>query len=193
MAIDLTGGLGEELEYVFADRPDNPKMRESVNAWIWDNGVQFGLPRIGVEAVADNWDTSRSSSECGLRRRQGIQCLVPATGARTPWRRREATPPRRRSPLVRARRAVRTPANASPRRSLGNLGRGPDQRQFPGHGDPVPIEIDVELRPAAPPWMNGALLADAERRPRHARGGRPHGTPLAFRAAVPRQRANAYR
>jgi hypothetical protein len=34
---------------------------------------------------------------------------------------------------------------------------------FPGQGDTVPIEIEVDLRPAVPPWMNGALLADAKR------------------------------
>jgi len=32
-----------------------------------------------------------------------------------------------------------------------------------GQGEPVPIEIDVDLRPAVPPWMNGALLAEAKR------------------------------
>jgi hypothetical protein len=32
-----------------------------------------------------------------------------------------------------------------------------------GQGAPVPIEIEVDLRPAAPPWMNGALLEDAKR------------------------------
>ena len=57
MTIDLTGGLSDELEYVFAEQPDDPEMRESVNAWIWDDGVEFGLPRIGIEAVADQWDT----------------------------------------------------------------------------------------------------------------------------------------
>jgi hypothetical protein len=34
---------------------------------------------------------------------------------------------------------------------------------FPGQGDPVPVEIEVDLTPAVPPWMNGALLADAKR------------------------------
>ena len=38
MAIDLTGGLGNDREYVFARPPDNPEMRESVNAWVWDKG-----------------------------------------------------------------------------------------------------------------------------------------------------------
>ena len=57
MAIDLTGGLSEEREYVFAKQPDDPEMRESVNAWIWDDSAGFALPRIGIEAVADQWDT----------------------------------------------------------------------------------------------------------------------------------------
>ena len=57
MTIDLTGGLSDALEYVFAEQPDDPDLRESVNAWVWDDGVDFGLPRIGIEAVADQWDT----------------------------------------------------------------------------------------------------------------------------------------
>src|SRR6202051_2624553 len=56
MAIDLTGGLSDDREYVFATQPDNPEMRESVNVWVWDKGTEFGLPRVGVEAVADQWE-----------------------------------------------------------------------------------------------------------------------------------------
>ena len=57
MGTDLTGGLGDDREFVFAEQPENPEMRESVNAWIWDRGTEIGLPRIGIEAVADQWDT----------------------------------------------------------------------------------------------------------------------------------------
>ena len=35
MTVDLTGGLSDEREFVFAEQPDDPEMRESVNAWIW--------------------------------------------------------------------------------------------------------------------------------------------------------------
>lgn len=31
MATDLTGGLDESREFVFAQQPDDPEMRESVN------------------------------------------------------------------------------------------------------------------------------------------------------------------
>ena len=57
MAIDLTGGLTDDREFVFAEQPDDPDMRESVNTWVWDRGTEFGMPRIGVEAVADQWET----------------------------------------------------------------------------------------------------------------------------------------
>ena len=56
MAIDLTGGIDPAREYMFAERPDNPEMRDSVSFWVFDDRGQVGLPRIGIEAVAANWD-----------------------------------------------------------------------------------------------------------------------------------------
>src|SRR6516162_4022420 len=57
MSTDLTAGLGQDREYVFGSQPEDPEMRESVNAWIWGRGDEVGMPRMGVEAVADQWDT----------------------------------------------------------------------------------------------------------------------------------------
>ena len=57
MSVDLTGGLDPEREFVFETQPDDPEMRESVNIWVWDEGDDLGLPRLGVEAVGDQWDT----------------------------------------------------------------------------------------------------------------------------------------
>jgi hypothetical protein len=57
MSVDLSGGLDESREWVFAEQPDDPEMRESVNVWVWDEGSDVGLPRIGIEAVADQWET----------------------------------------------------------------------------------------------------------------------------------------
>ncbi|HTQ21354.1 hypothetical protein [Mycobacterium sp.] len=56
MAIDLTGGIDRSREYMFPRRPDNPQMRDSVSFWTVDDRGQIGLPRIGIEAVAANWD-----------------------------------------------------------------------------------------------------------------------------------------
>jgi hypothetical protein len=56
MTIDLTGGIPQSREYVFAERPENPEMRDSVSFWTVDDQGKVGLPRIGVEAVSANWD-----------------------------------------------------------------------------------------------------------------------------------------
>ncbi len=56
MAIDLSGGIDPAREYMFAERPDNPEMRDSVSFWVVDDRGEVGLPRVGVEAVAANWD-----------------------------------------------------------------------------------------------------------------------------------------
>jgi hypothetical protein len=56
MAVDLTGGIDRSREFVFAERPDNPEMRDSVSFWVVDDHGRIGLPRIGIEAVAANWD-----------------------------------------------------------------------------------------------------------------------------------------
>jgi hypothetical protein len=56
MPIDLTGGIDPSREYVFAQRPDDPEMRDSVSFWTVDDRGRLGLPRVGIEAVAANWD-----------------------------------------------------------------------------------------------------------------------------------------
>src|ERR1700758_2464878 len=56
MPVDLTGGIDPSREYVFAERPGNPEMRDSVSFWVVDDRGEIGLPRIGIEAVAANWD-----------------------------------------------------------------------------------------------------------------------------------------
>lgn len=56
MAVDLTGGLDPARDFVLPSRPEDPEMRESVNTWVWDDGTEFGLPRLGVEAVGASWD-----------------------------------------------------------------------------------------------------------------------------------------
>ena len=44
VVIDLSGGLPAEREFVFAEQPSDPAMRESVNAWVWDDNGAFGMP-----------------------------------------------------------------------------------------------------------------------------------------------------
>jgi hypothetical protein len=54
MAIDLSGGLPPERDYVFAERP-GPEVRDAVNVWLEEENGAFAM-RIGIEAVAEEWD-----------------------------------------------------------------------------------------------------------------------------------------
>jgi hypothetical protein len=41
---------------MFAERPDQPDMRDAVNMWVSDDRGEVGLPRFAVEALASQWD-----------------------------------------------------------------------------------------------------------------------------------------
>ena len=56
MAVDLTGGIDPAREYMLAQRPEDPEIRDSVSFWVVDDRGEIGLPRIGIEAVGANWD-----------------------------------------------------------------------------------------------------------------------------------------
>lgn len=163
MTIDLTGGLGDALEYVFAEQPDDPDMRESVNAWVWDDGVDFGLPRIGIEAVADQWDTH--DIQVNVAFADGRVFSAYAAGAVHDPAGADGRPRvLGAGPLS---FEVVEPYRHLRMRLAGDVTESSVEAQLdgavPGQGDRVPIELEVDLRPAVPPWMNGALLDDARR------------------------------
>jgi hypothetical protein len=56
MAFDLTGGIDPSRELLFAERPADPEMRDSVSMWVFDDQGKLGLTRIGIEAVAEHWE-----------------------------------------------------------------------------------------------------------------------------------------
>jgi len=55
MAIDLTGGLPAEREYFYGEKP-GPEFRDAANVWLEEESGAFAM-RIGVEHVAEEWDT----------------------------------------------------------------------------------------------------------------------------------------
>ena len=120
MAIDLTGGIDPAREYMFAERPDNPEMRDSVSFWVFDDRGEVGLPRIGIEAVAANWDA------------HNVQVNVAFPDGRVYRLREDAAEPPRRGPRRQADGAGRRPARVHVRRAVqrvdGDVRRpgGPD-------------------------------------------------------------------
>lgn len=180
MTIDLSGGLDDELGLVWATQPDNPEMRESVNAWIWDDGLELGLPRIGVEAVADQWDTHDVQVNVALPDGRVFNVLGPGavhdpTGADGRPRILGAGPLSFElvEPFGRWRMRIDGQANAT---SVDAQMEG----EFPGHGDLVPIRAEVDLDGAAPPWMNGSLLPEAKWILEHQEEGDLMGHPWRF-------------
>jgi hypothetical protein len=180
MAIDLSGGYDEEHGLVWATKPDDPELRESVNAWLWNDDLSVGLPRIGVEAVADQWDTHDIQLNIAFPDGRVFNRLAPG--------------------------AVHDPTGADGRPRI--LGAGPlsfemvepfglwrlridgevhttavDAQiggQFPGEGELVPISASIDITAAAPPWMNGALRPEALYVLEHQEEGALMGHPWRF-------------
>ena len=162
MGTDLTGGLADEREFVFAEQPDDPEMRESVNAWIWDGGTEVGMPRIGIEAVADQWET------------HDIQVNIASAGGRVlnifdagkihdplgaDGKPRVLGAGALSFELIEPYRhwRLRLDGLAMERTVEDQIANNP-----PGPPS-VAVEIEIDMQAAAPPWENGALLPEARR------------------------------
>jgi hypothetical protein len=162
--IDLTGGLADDREFLLADQPDDPEMRESVNMWTWDDGGEVGLPRVGVEAVASTWGTH--DVQVNLAFADGRVFNVFAA---EPVHQRLGDDGRARilgaGPLS---FELIEPYRHWRARIDGPAVQTSTQAQidgwFPGTAGPmVDIELDLDIRSAAPPWECGTLLEEAGR------------------------------
>jgi prepilin-type processing-associated H-X9-DG protein len=163
MGVDLTGGLADAREFVFPAQPDDPDMRESVNVWVWDDDADFGFPRVGVEAVADQWETH--DQQVNIAFADGRVLLVHEPGKVHDPMSADGRPrvlgagalsfellePFRRWRLRLAGDAVETTVDAQ------MAGQPPDG------GTRVPVELELDIRSAVPPWENGALVPEAAR------------------------------
>jgi prepilin-type processing-associated H-X9-DG protein len=179
MAIDLTGGLPDEREYVFAEQPSNPEMRESVNAWIWDDDVEFGIPRIAIEAVADQWDTHDLQGNIAFADGRVLGIFEPGPvhdplGA--DGRPRVLGAGGMSFELVEPFRHWRlrfdgTAADTTVQAQIDSLRtqRAPTER--------VAVRVEVEFEHVVPPWENGALRDDARHVLEHQEEGALMGGP----------------
>ena len=159
MAIDLTGGMDPSEDHFFAERPDDPEMRESASFWVSDDKGELGLPRVGIEALAETWDKRDFQLNLGFS--DGRAVIVRGSGeGRSPvdddgvCRTFVAGGLTFRHPkpfdtltLTYEGTAIDTTFDAM---VAGELG-----------GDEVPLEVEIELRCALPPWVSGTLIKDA--------------------------------
>lgn len=56
---ELRGGLAPHYDYMLAERPEDPVMRESASIWLFEENGAFALPRVGIEGIGAVWDTHR--------------------------------------------------------------------------------------------------------------------------------------
>ena len=115
MSVDLTGGLSEAREFVFPQQPDDPDMRESVNVWAWDDGVEFGFPACRRRGRRRPVGDPRPAGQPRVPRRPCAPRPRAGQGRRSAGARRAAPGAGRRRVVVRTDRTVPALADA-PRR-----------------------------------------------------------------------------
>jgi hypothetical protein len=159
VAIDLTGGMDAPADYFLAERPEDPQFRESASYWVFDHEGVIGLPRAGIEAVAESWDKRGMQVNVGFpdgraavvrdlgEGRSPVDadgvCRTFAAGGLEfrvvePFRTLEMTYDGLALDTTALELATATPA-----------------------GDEVQLRVDVELTCAAPPWVSGTLSTEA--------------------------------
>jgi hypothetical protein len=164
MSVDLSSGLDPEREYLFATRPGDPEMRESVNVWVWDNSDAFGMPRLGVEAVADQWDTHDLQLNLALEDGRVVTILGPH-----PTHERAVDDGRARTlgagpmsfELLEPFRHWRARVEGIARQTTVEAQM---KGWFPGgEATEVPVEIEIDIRSVVPAWEVGTLIEEAGR------------------------------
>jgi hypothetical protein len=165
MTIDLTGGLAADWESVFATKPEDPEMRESINAWIWDDSGTFGIPRIGVEAVSAQWGNHDLQVNLAFADGRVYNMFGPGD-SHSPFaadgRPRilgtgplsfEVVEPYRHLRMTFDGTAVATTVQAQADGWIPGV----------GPGERVPVRAEIDIRPAVPPWENGSTSEEAQR------------------------------
>jgi hypothetical protein len=162
MAIDLTGGLPAEREFVTVDCPDQPDIRDAVNVWIEEENGLFGM-RIGVEAASPDWNSHEIYLDIAF-----------ADGRVISRRTREAPHAvfdAARRPTIRGAGPVRFQCIDPFRRwSVAFKGEAAELTTAELIKSPYPeervmreVEFGIVMDMAVPPWEQGALLPEAQK------------------------------
>jgi hypothetical protein len=171
MTIEVTGGLIEDWEYVWAHQPGDPEARESVNAWIWDDSGSFGIPRMGVEAVADQWDTHDIQVNLAFADGRVFNVFGNGTvhnplGADGRARILGAGPlsfemvePYRHLRVKLDGEAIATTVEAQ----MAGWTPWTTPSASADGGDRVAVKAQIDIRPILPPWENGSTSEEAHR------------------------------
>ena len=159
MTIDLTGGIPADRELAFAERPENPEMRDSVSFWVFDDRGELGLPRVGIEALASQWEAHAVQVNAAFPdgRVYRIRADAPSRPA--------AGPDGRPTVLGAGPLAFECVREFDTWRMTfdGQLMQTSSADLVEGRktGPLVDVAFDVEATLAVPPWVQGALDAQS--------------------------------
>jgi hypothetical protein len=176
MSVDLSGGLDRMRDLMFAERPENPEMRDSVSFWVYDDQGQIALPRVAIEAISERWEAH--GIYFNLTFADGRAYRVRADGEAWPVADELGSPsvlgagplsfrcvePFRRWSMTFEGEAVETSTT--------------DLLQGRTDGPLVEISVRVDATMAVPPWTRGGISAEAramlEGDTRNLLGGQKH-------------------
>jgi hypothetical protein len=153
--VDLTGGLDPAWDGALLEPPRRVAgFGENHAFWVFDDSGRRALLHCHLQADPDSWRTRREAF--GIALPNGRLLVDWATGEGTTVRGPRAKgwefvceePYRRWSGRYRG-----TPRDAS----AAELERG-----VIGEGRRVPVEMDLDMRMGAPPWVQGTLSGDSE-------------------------------
>jgi hypothetical protein len=159
--MDLTSGQPASREYFLPSAPSDPELRESASMWIFDQEGAISIPRAGIEAVGSSWDRHGFQVNVGLP--EGRAVIVREAGASGAPADADGVHRTMQAGALEFRcvepfttwtmsyegKALDTSADALARGDLS------DAR-------PVDLQVRVEAAMAAPPWIPGALVEEAE-------------------------------
>lgn len=160
MATDLTGGLPVAREFVLAERPEEPDIRDAVNVWLEEENGRFGM-RIGIEALSQEWDAHDIWLDIvfpdgRVISRRGNGATHSAYGADGEPRIRGAGPLRFECVEPFRLWTVSFKGEAAEITAEGLITNPDPEEQLMRE-----VEFDIEMIMAVPPWVPGSLLPEA--------------------------------
>jgi hypothetical protein len=175
MAIDLTGGLSDSREYLFASAPETEGMRDAVNMWVSDDCGRVSLPRIAVEAMMPNWSAHELQVNVGLSDGRIYRLREPYPSMPSVDDKGRATV-LGAGPLVF--RCVE-PFRTWTAEFRGTAVETTVEALIAGEADGprVGLEFELEATMAVPPWTQGTLFPEAAEMLAHSLEGKLIGGP----------------
>jgi hypothetical protein len=161
MATDLTGGLPAEREFVLVEVPEQDGTRDACNVWIEEENGAFAM-RIGVEAASPDWNKQSVWLDIAFPNGRLLSYRAEGDAVHDPI-------DDKGRPAIRGAGPARfhcvepfklwngTFMGQAPQITAQDLidNKSPQERNF------TPVECNLELIMAVPPWVPGALLPEA--------------------------------